>query len=134
MANFDEIFKSDLTEQDKLAKSIFGKLLILLRKNNHMKLYSLMNGVSDTKMQDNVIKLIFDDKIAYDMANNPNDLETLKSLLGDIDKGLSLKIENGQAKTFDEYKFVEYLKDEFGKILTIKWKQIIYILFDKFNL
>ena len=33
MANFDEIFKSDLTEQDKLAKSIFGKLLILLRKN-----------------------------------------------------------------------------------------------------
>ena len=120
MANFDEIFKSDLTEQDKLAKSIFGKLLILLRKNNHMKLYSLMNGVSDTKMQDNVIKLIFDDKIAYDMANNPNDLETLKSLLGDIDKGLSLKIENGQAKTFDEYKFVEYLKDEFGKILTIK--------------
>ena len=120
MANFDEIFKSDLTEQDKLAKSIFGKLLILLRKNNHMKLYSLMNGVSDTKMQDNVIKLIFDDKIAYDMANNPNDLETLKSLLGDIDKGLSLKIENGQAKTFDEYKFVEYLKDEFGKILAIK--------------
>lgn len=120
MANFESIFTSDLDENSKRAKSIFGKLLISLRKNDYMKLYSLMSGVSDTKYEDNAIKLVFSDNTAYEMVNNSSDIAVLSELVANIDSTLKLQIESSGEKSFDEHKFTEYLKDEFGKLLTIK--------------
>lgn len=120
MANIESIFTSDLDENSKRAKSIFGKLLISLRKNDYIKLYSLMSGVSDTKFEDNVIKLVFSDNTSHEMVNNSSDIAVLSELVAQIDSTLKLQIESSGEKSFDEHKFTEYLKDEFGKILTIK--------------
>lgn len=120
MASIDDIFKSELSENEKLAKSYFGKLLISLKKHDDMKIYSLMSGVSDMKLEENVLKLIFSDKTSYDMLNNENDLSKINELLNSLKDGLKVKFDLLESKAFDEYKFTEYLKSEFNKILTIK--------------
>lgn len=120
MANIDAIFKSDLSENEKHAKSIFGKLLLLLRRNNFVRIYSLMSSVSAQNYADNVITLIFSDNSSYLMLNNKEDIANINKLLGEIEEGLSVELKTSGEKTFDEYKFEEYLKAEFGKIVTIK--------------
>ena len=120
MTNIDTIFKSELTENEKLAKSYFGKLLIELKKNNDLKIYSLMGGVSDTKLIDNVLKLVFSDKSAYDLLNNENDANRINLILKSINENVKAELVLSSSKTFDEHQFTEYLKNEFNKILTIK--------------
>ena len=120
MADIDSIFTSNLDNSEKHARSLFGKLLISLRKNDFMKIYSLMNGVIDEKYEDNVLKLVFSDKNSYDMLNNTEDISTINKLLNEIENAVSVSLEFSENKTFDGYQFEEFLKSEFGKILTIK--------------
>lgn len=120
MADINSIFTSDLDENQKHAKLIFGKLLLALRKNDFMRVYSLMSGVSEQKYSGNVFTLIFSDNSSYIMLNNKGDIEDLNTLLGDIEKGLRVELQSSNEKSFDEYQFEEYLKGEFGKMLTIK--------------
>lgn len=120
MADINSIFKSDLDENQKHARLLFGKLLISLRNNNYMKIYSLMSGVSEQKFAGNVLTLVFSDNNSYLMLNNNGDIEDINSLLDSIENGVKIKFESSNTKGFDEYKFEEYLKEEFGKILTIK--------------
>lgn len=120
MADINSIFKSDLDENQKHARLLFGRLLISLRNNDYMKIYSLMSGVSDQKFDGSVLTLVFSDNNSYLMLNNSGDIEDINSLLDSIESGVKIKLESSNAKEFDEYKFEEYLKEEFGKILTIK--------------
>lgn len=120
MTDINSIFKSDLDEGQKHARSIFGKLLLSLRRNNYMKIYSLMSGVSGWEYENNVITLIFSDNNSYLMLNNNGDIEDINKLLNDIENNLKVQFKCNAEKTFDEYKFEEYLKEEFGKIVTIK--------------
>lgn len=120
MADIDTIFKSKLSENEKRAKSIFGKLLLLLRKNNCMKMYSLMSGVSEQKYSDNVITLVFSDNSSYLLLNNKEDIADLNKYLNEIEEGLRVELQESGEKTFDEHQFEEYLKKEFGSIVTIK--------------
>lgn len=120
MADINSIFTSNLNEDEKRAKSIFGKLLLALRKNDYMRIYSLMSGVADQKYCGNVIKLIFSDNNSYLMLNNKGDIEDMNRLLNDIENGLHVELVSLNEKTFDEYQFEEYLKNEFGKMVTIK--------------
>lgn len=120
MADINSIFTSNLDDSEKRAKSLFGKLLIALRKNNFMKIYSLMNNVIDEKYVDNVLKIIFSDKNSCIMLNNVDDISTINKLLNDIENGLNVSLEFEETKSFDEYQFEDFLKNEFGKILTIK--------------
>lgn len=120
MASIDDIFKSDLSENEKLAKSIFGKMLIRLRKDNYMRLYSLMSSITNTKINDENLILVFSDKGAYEIVGSKADMDTLNSIIKDIDDRYTLKLELSEQKVFDEYKFEEFLRREFGRILTIK--------------
>lgn len=121
MTNFDKIFeKSDISEDKKKSKTIFGKLLIKLRSTNHIKLYSLLGGVSDTDLVDNVLEIVFSDKTSYEMTNNKNDIECLNALVNEVENGVRVKLINNGKEPYDPYKFEQYLRDEFGKILTIK--------------
>ena len=99
---------------------IFGKLLIKLRNTNHIKLYSLLGGVSDTDLRDNVLEIIFSDKTSYEMTKNKNDIDCLNQLVDEIESGVRIKLTNNGKEPYDPYKFEQYLRDEFGKILTIK--------------
>jgi len=121
MAKLDDIFKSDLSEEKKKSKKIFGRLLLKLKKENYIKLYSLMGGASDTDLVDGVLNVILSDKTAYDMSNNKNDIDTLTQLSKGIDDSVvSVKLVYDGTKVFDMYQFEQYLKEEFGRILTIK--------------
>jgi len=120
MAGFDEIFTSDLDENKKKSKMIFGKLLLSMRKNNHIRLYSLMSEVFDTDYKDNSLVLIIGDKSTYEMINNKVDFDTIDRELKSIDETISLELRCEEQKKFDMYQFEEMLKKEFGKILTIK--------------
>ena len=121
MTSFDKIFeKSDISEEKKKSKKIFGRLLINLRNTNHIKLYSLMESVIDTDLKENIVSLIFGDRTAFDMVNNQKDIELINTTLNSIECGLQCKIECANVKVFDEYQFERRLREEFSKILTIK--------------
>ena len=121
MAGLDDIFvKSNLDENVKKAKMFFGRMLINLRKNNRIKLYSLLESVSDTKLIDNVMQITLSDKTAYDMINNGDDINVLRDALRTIQDGLDIEVLCDGKEEFDVYKFETFLKSEFGKLLTIK--------------
>ena len=120
MTGFDKIFeKSNASEEKKKSKKLFGRLLINLRNSNHIKLYSLMEAVVDTDMQENIVTLTFDEKSSFDMVNNPKDIELINSILQSIEEGITCKLECNNKKVFDEYQFEQFLRKEFGKMLTI---------------
>lgn len=121
MTELDDIFtKSNLDENKRRAKRLFGRMLINLRKSNKIKLYSLLESVCDTNMVDNVIKLTLNDKSSYDMLNNKNDISTLQETLNTVQSGLEIELLCDGKEEFDMYKFESFLKSEFGKLLTIK--------------
>lgn len=121
MKSFDDIFTaSNLDQNKKRAQMIFGRLLINLRKNNHIKMYSMLGGVVDTNIVDNVIKITLSDKTSYDMLNNSNDIATLNDIVKGIDGSLDVEILCSEEEAFDIHSFKVYLAEEFGKMLTIK--------------
>ncbi len=120
MVNIDAIFVSQLDDNQKHAKSVFGKLLLALRKNNSMRVYALMGSVVDQRYDGKYITIVFSDKNSYLMLNNNGDISDINAMLDDIEKGLTVKFEYIESKEFDEYKFEQYLASEFGKIVTIK--------------
>lgn len=120
MASFDEIFTSDLDANKKKSKMLFGKLLLSMRKNNKLRLYSLMSEVFDTELNENTLTLVIGDKSNYEMMNNKTDLESISNELSTIQSGLQLELKCVEKVKFDMFQFEERLKREFGKILTIK--------------
>ena len=118
---FDKIFtKTNTDENKKKSKMVLGKLLIKLRSNNHIKLYSLMESVSNTDIVDGVFKMTIDDAVSYEMINNPKDIATLQELLGQIDGDLRVELYSTGRRDFDPVRFENYLRQEFGKIVVIK--------------
>jgi hypothetical protein len=122
----DDVFqKSNLDENKKKSKMIFGRLLISLRKNNYIKLYALLESVNDTNIVDNVLQLTLSDKTSFDMINNKNDIKSLNEELNKIEN-LTIELFCNGKEPFDLFKFEQFLKDEFGKTLTIKRKESKY--------
>ena len=123
MATLDEIFKkTDLSESKKQAKMLFGRLLISLRKTNHIKLYSLLESVGESDIIEDKLKLVMSDKTAFEMINNKTDLTVLNELVDGIKSGIKIELECNGVEPFDMFKFETKLKNEFGKLLTIKSK------------
>ena len=121
MASLDDIFtKSNLEESKKKAKMLFGKILINLRKSNHIKLYSLLESVVETDIINNALTLVLSDKTAFDMINNQNDINMLKQVVKSIDGTIDVDLNCNGKEPFDLFKFESKLKQEFGKLLTIK--------------
>ena len=118
---FDKIFtKTNTDENKKKSKMVLGKLLIKLRSNNHIKLYSLMESVSDTDIDNGVFKITIDDAVSYEMINNPKDMAKLSELLKQIDDSLTIELLSTGRREFDPVRFESYLRQEFGKIVVIK--------------
>lgn len=121
MASLEDVFeKSELSESKKKSKMIFGRLLINLRKQGHIKLYSLLGGVADTDIVDGHLKLLIKDNSSYEMINNESDINLINAILKELNTELMVCVDNAQKDEIDEYKFIQFLNEEFGKILTIK--------------
>ena len=122
MASLDSIFqKSDLEESKRKAKMLFGKVLINLRKNNHIKLYAMLESVNETDLIDDVLKLTLSDKTAYEMINNKADIETLCITASSIQSNAKVEIICNGKDAFDMYKFESKLRQEFGISLPQIW-------------
>lgn len=121
MAGLDNIFtKSNLEESKKKAKMLFGRVLIYLRKNNHIKLYTLLESVEDTNLIDGELKITMSDKTSFDMLG-ANDRALLLKVASEINSEVSaVDVECNGKEKFDKFAFEARLKKEFGKILTIK--------------
>ena len=123
MATIDTIFqKSNLAESKKEAKMLFGKMLISLRKNSHIKLYSMLESVNEMDIVDNVLKLTLSDRTAYEMIDNKADLAVLNQSASALRADTTVELACNGRRAFDPYQFETRLFNEFGKILTIKRK------------
>ena len=123
MANIDSVFKkSNLSESKKQARMLFGKMLISLRKNSHIKLYSMLESVNEMDIENNVLKLILSDRTAYEMIDNKEDLEVLNKEAGVLSAGITVELACNGNRAFDINQFETRLIGEFGKTLTIKRK------------
>jgi hypothetical protein len=123
VATLDSIFqKSNLAESKKAAKMLFGKLLISLRKSNHIKLYSMLESVGDMDIVDGVLKLTLADRTTYEMIDNKDDYAVLNKEVDTLRPGTIVELACNGRRAFDPYQFETRLFNEFGKILTIKRK------------
>ena len=115
----DKIFVSNLDEDKKKSKKYLGRLLLRLKKDNCIKLYSLMGSVIDSDIKDNKFIIKLADKVSFEMINNA-DREIILSIINEFESGLGLDITFDEKNVFDAHTFKNFLKDEFGKLLTIK--------------
>ncbi len=121
MTNSNTIFASQNNSDNstRLAKRIIGRLLISLRRDNLVRIYSLITELSDTKAVDGVIIARVTDNTLYQMLTEQTTAETVNQYLKTIDKGYRLQIELNTKDAFDYAKFKNFLAQEFGNILTI---------------
>ena len=123
MATLDSIFqKSNLAESKREAKMLFGKMLISLRKNSHIKLYSMLESVNDMDIVDDVLKLTMSDRTAYEMIDNRDDIAILNQEVSSLREGTTVQLGCNGSRAFDVNQFETRLISEFGKTLTIKRK------------
>lgn len=115
----DKLFVSDLDEEKKKSKRYLGRLLLRLKKDNCIKLYSLMGSVIDSDIKDGKFMMKLSDKVSFDMINS-SDKELILSIINEFESGLGLDITFDEKNVFDAHTFKNFLKDEFGKLLTIK--------------
>ena len=123
MASIDTLFqKTNLEESKREGKMLFGRMLISLRKNNHIKLYAMLESVEEMDMVNGVLKLTMSDRTAYEMINNKEDLLALEASASALRPDTKVELLCNGTKAFDVFDFENRLINEFGKKLTIKRK------------
>lgn len=123
MASIDTLFqKTNLEESKREGKMLFGRMLISLRKSNHIKLYAMLESVEEMDLVDDTLKLTMSDRTAFEMINNKEDLLTLEQEVSSIKAGTKVELLCNGTKAFDIFAFENRLINEFGKKLTIKRK------------
>lgn len=123
MASIDTLFqKTNLEESKREGKMLFGRMLISLRKSNHIKLYAMLESVEEMDLVDGTLKLTMSDRTAFEMINNKEDLLALEQGVSSIKAGTKVELLCNGTKAFDIFEFENRLINEFGKKLTIKRK------------
>lgn len=123
MASIDTLFqKTNLEESKREGKMLFGRMLISLRKNNHIKLYAMLESVEEMDIANGVLKLTMSDRTAYEMINNKEDLLALEASASALRPDTKVELLCNGTKAFDVFDFENRLINEFGKKLTIKRK------------
>ena len=123
MASIDTLFqKTNLEESKREGKMLFGRMLISLRKSNHIKLYAMLESVEEMDLVDGTLKLTMSDRTAFEMINNKEDLLALEQEVSSIKAGTTVELLCNGTKAFDIFGFENRLINEFGKKLTIKRK------------
>ena len=123
MASIDTLFqKTNLEESKREGKMLFGRMLISLRKNNHIKLYAMLESVEEMDIANGVLKLTMSDRTAYEMINNKEDLLALETSASALRPDTKVELLCNGTKAFDVFDFENRLINEFGKKLTIKRK------------
>ena len=120
MSSIDDVFDgSKLSASEKHASTIFGKLLVKLRELGKLRLKSLMDAIIGSDMPGSVITLVVSDRNSYDMLKSQGDLNTVNSVLDGIESGTTVVYKLQEKKTYNVFRFEQFLVDTFGRIVTI---------------
>lgn len=98
-------------------KTIFGKLLVALRKANEVMLISLLGENTKYKLENNVMHLISHNEMEFNMLNKAINLATLNNAINQINEQFSVVVE--YKETPKSKSVEEVLKEKFGNDIKI---------------
>lgn len=94
-------------------KTIFGKLLVSLRKLNEVMLISLLGENTDYKLEGNTLHLISTNEIEFNTLSKAGNIKTLNQAISGINENLRVEVEYKEKP--QEKSVEEVLKEKFGK-------------------
>ena len=102
------------------SKKILGKILATLRKTNAI-LYATVSQVSDIKLVDNVVTLVFTGKTSKEECEKSESITLLNNLVKSIHECLVVKCELIE-EVKDNTNILKLLQDEFEDLLIVQSK------------
>ena len=112
-----EVVLNNPTEQTD-DKTLFGKLLVNLRKQNEIMLIALLGEHTNFNLNGNTLTLISKKEAEYKALTKEENLTILNKIMNEIKSGYSVKVEYKEEKV--EKTIEELLKEKFGDDITIK--------------
>lgn len=98
-------------------KTIFGKLLVTLRKMNELMLISLLGENTSYKLENNILKLVSCNEVEFNTLSKSGNLKTLNNAIKQIDESFSVTVEYVEKQ--HEKTVEEILKEKFGNDIKI---------------
>ena len=112
-----EVVIQNPTELDS-DKTLFGKLLVNLRKQNEVMLIALLGEYTNFSLEGNVLTLISSKEQEYKALTRPENLNILNKALADIKSGYSVRVEYKEEKV--EKSVEDILREKFGNDINFK--------------
>ena len=117
VATIPEVVLNNPTEQAD-DKTLFGKLLVSLRKQNEIMLIALLGENTNFNLSGNTLTLISKKEAEYTALTKEENLKILNRTMNEIKSGYAVKVEYKEEKV--EKSIEEILKEKFGDDITIK--------------
>ena len=99
-------------------KTLFGKMLVSLRKQNEIMLIALLGENTNFALNDKVLTLISKKEAEFKALTKPENLKVLNETMESIKHGYSVSVELKEEKV--EPTIEELLKEKFGDDITFK--------------
>lgn len=117
VAAMPEVVLNNPTEQDS-DKTLFGKLLVSLRKQNEVMLIALLGENTNFSLQDKVLTLISNHEQEFNALTKPDNIKILNDTMNEIKNGYSVKVEYKEEKI--EKSVEDILREKFGDDINFK--------------
>ncbi len=101
------------------AKSVFGKLLVVLREQDEIILHSLLGTIKEIELKNNELTIFVYDETKLKALNKPANENILLNILKTFDEGLSFKVVLKE-ETQEKNNIENALKQMFGDNLIIE--------------
>ncbi len=98
-------------------KTIFGKLLVSLRKMNEVMLISLLGENTEYKLSGHTLKLVSNNEVEFNTLNKQQNIKTLNAAIKQIDEQFEVVVE--YKEKLHEKSVEEVLKEKFGNDIKI---------------
>lgn len=98
-------------------KTLFGKLLVNLRKKNEVMLIALLGENTNFGLENNILTLTSNNEQEYKTLTKPQNIKILNDCMSEIKSGVTINVVLKQEKK--ELTVEEILKEKFGKDLKI---------------
>lgn len=112
-----EVVLQNPTEQDS-DKTLFGKLLVNLRKQNEVMLIALLGENTNFSLNGKVLTLISSHEQEFKALTKPDNLKILNNIMNEIKSGYSINVEYKEEKV--EKSVEDILREKFGDDINFK--------------
>ena len=109
------VIKNPTIQPDE--KTLFGKLLVSLRKKNEVMLIALLGENTNFVLNNNVLTLHSSNEQEFKTLTKPDNLKILNDTMNEIENGVKVSVEFKEEKK--QPSIEEMLKEKFGNDLKI---------------